>query len=594
MLGLAPCDGSRVTRPQTAVLAFALVVGASSQHLLAAELGDINGDGRVSFADAYLFDEWRHTGDADLEPAPGSDEFLGVFDCSNSTAFPDSVDGDGFWLGRAMPHLIYLESLRRVARRVGLQPLPHFFEEWPEPAEAERDPPEEGVVTVEVSNSIHRDSTENVQINFFVDTPVPLKAFSVVCLAEGLDMRPMRSEEAPRPDRLQTSSEFYLISGGLFAYRSGFQEADEDRGTDRFLESSSRVSVPCTIPRGTEPGTYELRIIDCEVITFDGEVIRPRVADGSLELTERILEGIDQEFPRLGFDVDNRELLGTTELRITEGNGLPGDSSSVIVQMRTSRAVNFVKALIWFDSDVLSVKGVDPLYLEPDDGRVREEYHQINVSNGRSGRGQLFLSYHCSGMNAVGNSSQPYTYGDATAGLRYVTPLDRWVDLYEIRFEIDELVDVEETDVLFIQQGAPDAGNWTTALLLEPYTFPRWFACRDLRPFWINTSSRFTPSRVFIREDLNFEFLRGDANRDRIITLTDPVMTLDRLFRGRGALDCDDAADADDDGEIGLSDAVYSLNHLFAGGAPPPPPFPESGRDPTTDDLTCAEPDNEG
>ena len=103
------------------LLKFMCVLGvvASSLDLAAADLGDINGDGRVSFADAYLFDEWRATRNPTLEPRPGSSDFAGVFDCTNSTALPDREPGDGFWLGRSMPHLIYLESLRRVSRRVG-------------------------------------------------------------------------------------------------------------------------------------------------------------------------------------------------------------------------------------------------------------------------------------------------------------------------------------------------------------------------------------------------------------------------------------------------------------------------------------------
>jgi hypothetical protein len=48
---------------------------------------------------------------------------------------------------------------------------------------------------------------------------------------------------------------------------------------------------------------------------------------------------------------------------------------------------------------------------------------------------------------------------------------------------------------------------------------------------------------------------------------------------------CRDAADANDDGKIDISDPIRILRHLFQGGEPPAPPFPGPGPDPTADDL---------
>ena len=49
-------------------------------------------------------------------------------------------------------------------------------------------------------------------------------------------------------------------------------------------------------------------------------------------------------------------------------------------------------------------------------------------------------------------------------------------------------------------------------------------------------------------------------------------------------LDCEDAADANDDEALDISDAIYVLGSLFVGGAPPPPPFPDCGADPTPEE----------
>jgi hypothetical protein len=87
-------------------------------------------------------------------------------------------------------------------------------------------------------------------------------------------------------------------------------------------------------------------------------------------------------------------------------------------------------------------------------------------------------------------------------------------------------------------------------------------------------------------------FLRGDANGDGRLNLSDSAFVLHRLFRGGRAPDCPDAADADDSGAVDLSDAVYVLNFLFTHGPPPPPPFPLRGEDPTADAIICVPAEN--
>ena len=83
------------------------------------------------------------------------------------------------------------------------------------------------------------------------------------------------------------------------------------------------------------------------------------------------------------------------------------------------------------------------------------------------------------------------------------------------------------------------------------------------------------------------EFVRGDADSDGELNITDAVYTLSFLFLGGAFPTCEDAADVDDLGTVELTDAVYLLDHLFLGGAPPPAPYPEAGADPTDDALGC-------
>lgn len=84
-------------------------------------------------------------------------------------------------------------------------------------------------------------------------------------------------------------------------------------------------------------------------------------------------------------------------------------------------------------------------------------------------------------------------------------------------------------------------------------------------------------------------FLRGDANGDGAVNLSDAIHTLLSLFIVNLELRCGDATDSNDDGAIDLSDAVHTLRFLFLqGNAPPPPGFSTCGRDPTEDVLGCA------
>jgi len=92
------------------------------------------------------------------------------------------------------------------------------------------------------------------------------------------------------------------------------------------------------------------------------------------------------------------------------------------------------------------------------------------------------------------------------------------------------------------------------------------------------------------------KFVRGDANSDGSINITDGVFVLNFLFIGGPEPRCTDAADSDDNGTLNITDGVAILNWLFLSGRTPLPPSPSTanyvpgdcGEDPTADDQTCA------
>ena len=82
-------------------------------------------------------------------------------------------------------------------------------------------------------------------------------------------------------------------------------------------------------------------------------------------------------------------------------------------------------------------------------------------------------------------------------------------------------------------------------------------------------------------------FRRGDANGDGVLQLTDAVFTLLYLYRGGIPASCMKALDSNDDGNLNSVDALFTLKHLFDGGGPLPLPTGECGPDPTVDGLSC-------
>ncbi len=76
-------------------------------------------------------------------------------------------------------------------------------------------------------------------------------------------------------------------------------------------------------------------------------------------------------------------------------------------------------------------------------------------------------------------------------------------------------------------------------------------------------------------------FVRGDANGDDEVDLSDSIFINDWLFLGQPRPACVDAADVDDTGNVNITDGIYLLNFLFGNcpeGPPcPPPPAPHPG-----------------
>jgi hypothetical protein len=103
----------------------------------------------------------------------------------------------------------------------------------------------------------------------------------------------------------------------------------------------------------------------------------------------------------------------------------------------------------------------------------------------------------------------------------------------------------------------------------------------------VSIEPRKENGRLSLLQDV--PFVRGDANSDEDLDISDPVRIVNFVFFRTQRVICQKAADANDDGRIDIADALYVLFYLFKGGPIIPAPYPLPGIDPTRDELPCNE-----
>lgn len=129
----------------------------------------------------------------------------------------------------------------------------------------------------------------------------------------------------------------------------------------------------------------------------------------------------------------------------------------------------------------------------------------------------------------------------------------------------------------------------TLSLRTDLFAFPRGLPI-TARTRYVIKGQPTTPTdqELGLVPELELPFIRGDANADSILDISDPIAILLHLFLGLEIpIRCEKAADNNDDGYIDISDAVYELFLLF--GVQRVEWFPpiRCGREWTIDTLSC-------
>jgi hypothetical protein len=141
--------------------------------------------------------------------------------------------------------------------------------------------------------------------------------------------------------------------------------------------------------------------------------------------------------------------------------------------------------------------------------------------------------------------------------------------------------------------------EYTLAPISDPQRVGEMFDAAFRFPASLRGSGGIITNRVFPPGNLTVEdvtvhvevrpaarFIRGDANGDGQVDLSDCIAVVFYLFQGRSQV-CLEAGNTNDDGRVDISDVIALLDRLFRNGPELPAPAGECGIDPSPPSLGC-------
>jgi hypothetical protein len=317
--------------------------------------------------------------------------------------------------------------------------------------------------------------------------------------------------------------------------------------------------------QGIPPRAYTLGLKDVELADYEtGRAIRPPGRVSTIEvgaITGAPCATAAVNDPCLDFE-PSRDLEAV--FRVEGGATHPGGAIEVPFIINATGPAGGYAVSLDFDETLLRAAGIAPVYERPDGGEY--DFARFEIDNGDASPGSAGVD--------EGFVIGAAVFSFAEASQRAPANLDNV--MARIRFEALAGAAPASTELRFLDGGQGSG---------EPVKNVLEVCGRTVLPegasafIFLNGSIEILPEITV--------FIRGDANGDGGVDISDPQASLGYLFLGRGAPHCFDAADANDDGALDISDGIYTLEFLFTGGEPPPPPFPGSGADPTADGMRC-------
>jgi len=561
----------RSARPGVVLGMIWLISLADPPRLAAADFlrGDVNGDGVVSMADAQTMVNFFWLGHTSPSPAdcPASWDADGDGTIGHYEQNPDFVVGD----------LVYLLSYF-VLQGMNPPPAPFPTVGPPDPALGERcdsyggeSPLPDPEAELKVLDAVVEGRTDGTAfINVLYSSSSTLGGLSGTIHDEaGVFFQEMSKTATPYPLPCEWGAKGWADDmEGAYA-RNIFV----DRGTLQFglLTSADPeyMSHDPLLP-GKDVPLFTARL--CLVPgTPPGDYPLTLTIGGFAELESgraivpRLVSGVLHVKSTVGGCRSGECRPSTVNFRLDDATGTPGGTVAVPFSISAFTASQGFALSVDFDEEILEAEPpAEKLWQRPNGSPYEFEVFDFDNRNKTPGNSGVDEGY------IVGAAIFSLTDTQAVIPPQTETPVLRF------HFRVKPQAPAGTTEVKFLDGGQGSGGPVQNKLLSGG---------QFITP-GSNNSFVFVNSRINIVPD-GTPFVRGDSNDDGTTDVSDASFTLGHLFLGGAAPRCDDAADANDDGVLDVTDPIATLTSLFLGGAPLPDPYPAPGNDSTADLLPC-------
>jgi hypothetical protein len=315
----------------------------------------------------------------------------------------------------------------------------------------------------------------------------------------------------------------------------------------------------CLAP-GALAGEYPLVVESAELADWEsGRAVHPALESGTLTVLNDVEASAECDD---GLPPPPPESINV-EYRLGAASASRGGTATMPFIVRADAGVQGYMVSVDFDEEVLQAAPVAE-FLVPDSSAVRFFHQHVDNENqnpGNRGVDEGFII-----------AAQVFSMGEGDIAL----PPDTDHEVLRFEFTVDPETSVPATQVRFLDGGqgsGQPVRNLVTALGVN-YT-------PELADSFV-----FTDGVLNVLPDITL-FIRGDANGDETVNLSDAETTLGWLFLGSPKPACLDAADSNDSGTVDITDPIHVLHFLFLGIGTIPQPYPEAGEDLTPDSMGC-------
>ncbi len=365
-----------------------------------------------------------------------------------------------------------------------------------------------------------------------------------------------------------------------------------DTFTHGFLTSlTDTVSIPASddivpiyelvvcLREGTAAGEYPINFTAAELIdAASGRAILPALVGGTLTVAADVTVTGDctggpnpNPGPRpVPPDSGPTNKAENVSWRIADDTAAPGDSIVLPFIMHSDGGVQGYSMSVDFDEELLTATEIEAAWKIPggdfEYGFSVLEFNNDNNTPGNAGIDEGFL------IAAV-----VYSLGSDVA-----LPANEDVEALRFHFEIGADAPDTATQVRFLDgaqgRGMPVRNIVTSGKESVGIDFLASFLLVDCT------------LQIEAIVDITTFFVRGDSNHDGDVDVSDAQHTLSYLFSATQRPACFDAADSNDDGSLDIADPINTLQFLFSEKGPDslPMPYPDEGKDPTPDGITCS------